>query len=185
MSLERRMSHLQGEHHARISPHKVIQNELKYDYSQLVKRFFERRPHTEFDGRGLFREFENPQYTELVELYELAPIDMPDFSLVKNVAFTRGFHLVTTWYDCIPSVATRQLTDDETQTMDEKLGKMFPDRVVTTQSLQESLIQDPSGVAWLEDMARAEFTEDTLAPFGAYKAITGIRKMYDALTATT
>lgn len=46
-----------------------------------------------------------------------------------------------------------------------------------------ALALDPSGATWLGEKARAEFTERNLALIGALKAITGARKMYEALTA--
>jgi len=73
---------------------------------------------------------------------------------------------------------------EKTAEVDYLLGNNFPGQNVTSKSLLKALMIDPSGAAWLEEMARNEFKNDQLGLTGALKAVAGARKMHSMLAIT-
>ena len=179
MSLERRVSQMRQKGGAESSPYSLILNALDKDSRDVWALYIQRNS----NRSGI--SFTDPLSTDLEEVYELRPTNLPTFSLPSNFSFTEGFSLVRRWYALVRPVATGQVALEDEQIMDSELGRMFPDRVVTTRNLRKALTVDPSGADWLNDMASAEFTEGTLALIGARKAITGVKNMYEALTSAT
>ena len=118
----------------------------------------------------------------LVELYELQPEELPSLVLSNNFQFVEGFsYVVGHWYPIVRAVGSGIATPASQHFMDQHLERMFPDAKVTTEGVRTALSEDPSGARWLEEMAKIEFRERSLALIGARKAITGARKMYEQL----
>lgn len=170
MSLERRVAQMRQEDGAEGSPYALIVGALNRDSSKVWEWY--RQGGVFADPNG-----------ELAEVYELTPDDIPDLSLPSNFSFTEGFSLVRQWYIRMKAISEGCVANEYEHIMDSELARMFRDRVVTTRSVRDTLDVDPSGATWLNEITRAEFTEGTLAFIGARKAITGVRNMYEALTA--
>ena len=113
----------------------------------------------------------------LVARYELSPTEPIDLS------FLSGFGMVSShWYPAIRIVSTLDLDERDEGIFNEELGRRFIDRYVTVASTREALIKDPSGAAFLEEMARLEFRNADDELKGALKAIAGARNLYEALS---
>lgn len=171
MSLERRVAQMRQEGGTESSPYSLILGALNRDSSKVWDWY--RQNGAVADPNG-----------ELAEIYELTRDDIPDLSLPSNFSFTEGFSLVRQWYVRMKAIAEVRVAQEDEHIMDSELARMFRDGVVTTRSVRGILDIDPSGASWLNEMARAEFTEGTLALTGARKAVAGVRNMYEALTAT-
>lgn len=161
------------------SVYSIVAKKLKQDGSRMFH--FLRQGQGQRHGGS----FADPIDAEMAETYELIPNDIPTLFLPGNLSFVDGFSYVTAhWYPLIRIVATEDMTSEGGRVMDEILDRMFPDGGITRQVLQEALRVDPSGATWLEERAKVEFNEGTLALIGARRAITGARKMYEALAST-
>lgn len=113
----------------------------------------------------------------LLDTYGLAPTESIDTS------FMSGFGMVAShWYPAIRIVSTIELALGDEEVFNEEFRRRFRDRYVTVENLRETLLHDPSGAKFLEEMARLEFrgADDELS--GALKAITGVRKLYETMT---
>ena len=171
MAIESRVARMRQEGGAESSPYALIVNALNRDSSKV------------WDWYSHGAAFADPS-GELAEVYELSNDDIADLSLPSSFRFTEGFSLVRRWYSLMKAIAENRVTQEDEPIMDSELARMFKDRFVTTGNVRDMLATDPSGAAWLGEMARAEFTDGTLALTGARKAIAGVRNMYTALTAT-
>lgn len=168
MSLERRVAQLKQESKEDRTVYSVIEGALKRDRDVLFTYFKQNR------GSGQCID------EELVDVYELRPDSIP-----FNVSFMSGFSLViSTWYPAIRVLTSHNFKSSDEHFFDSEFGRRFRDRVVTSHTLRDALIVDPSGATWLEEMAGAEFRQENLELLGARKAITGIRKMHELLTVT-
>lgn len=171
MSLERRIGQMRSEQSGQVSPYPLIEKALQGDREALFAYFKQNRSTQALDE-------------ELVDVYELRSTKPPTLTLPDDLSFIAGFSMVvSTWYPAIRIVSTVDFKPGDEQIFDEEFGRRFRDRFVTARTLREALASDPSGSTLLEEMARAEFREENLELIGALKAITGIRKMYQALTA--
>lgn len=119
----------------------------------------------------------------LVELYELRPVDLPELNLPDNLAFgVDGFAYVAShWYPLVRAVGSGRVKPEDEEFFNEHLARMLPDAHVTISDIRESLAEDASGASWLEQQVRAEFRQGNLSSLGARCAITGIRKLHEAL----
>lgn len=171
MLLENRILRMKQERPSSRSDYAVIAKALKVD-SSTIHTFFHNR------SRGLQQ---NPLDAELAEVYELTTAEVPTLALSGNLAFFSGFSYVgRQWYPWLNAVAISGPEDQ--QFLDQEMGRLFPDRAITAQNVQDALATDPSGATWLEEMARAHFRNDDLELIGGLRAVIGARKMYEGLT---
>ncbi|MBI2443320.1 MAG: hypothetical protein HYV40_05440 [Candidatus Levybacteria bacterium] len=170
MSLERRIAQMRQEGGAESSPYSLIVGALNRDSNKIWDWYSKGGAVADPNG-------------ELAEVYGLSRDDIPNLSLPSNFSFTEGFSLVRQWYVRMKAIAEGLVAPQDEPIMDSELARMFRDRIVTTGSVRDTLSVDPSGATWLSEMARAEFTEGTLALTGARKAIAGVRNMHTAIIA--
>lgn len=175
MTLENRAEQMRTEMTEPRSIYSVISAALKKD-GPVLYGFFERNLIARNGGA-----YADPVDIEIAEVYDLKPEGLPSLSLPSNLSFVSGFNYVTAhWYPIIETSVKPNVPDT---VVDYLLEQMFPDRSFTAQQLRDILAADPTGADWLGEMARAEFTSENLELAGALKAIGGIRKMHEALTA--
>ncbi len=142
---------------------------------------------------------------DVIELYGLQPAgpsSLSDLELPRNLAFLSGFSYVVSHFLPTLEEASRPSSGLPVELpieMQQRLRR-FPDagerykdslrsdmvaRYLATENARAALAIDPSGATWLEQKARREFQEDNLELTGALKAIYGIRKLYEQLSAET
>lgn len=177
MSLERRITNMQLDVAAGQSPYTLVGAALSKD-SHAIHDFFQGSLIERSGGVSA-----DPLDSELDEAYDLKPADNPSLSLPRNLNFFDGFSYVSGhWYPIVRIIGSGLIkTPQDEELLDTHLKTLFRDGDVTTHSVRESLSIDPTGANWLEERAKIEFTEGNLALIGARKAITGARKMYEAL----
>ena len=169
MSLERRAAQMRLENIEGIPVYSLIARALQKDREALFTYFKQ-------NGRSFTQALDD----ELVDVYELRLVEVPELTLPNSLSFVTGFSYVAShWYPLVRVAATGIIAPGDEHFMDTHLEGMFRDGRVTTQQLREALVADASGATWLEQIA---FRQGNLELIGARKAIIGARKMYEQLT---
>lgn len=170
MSFETRIERLRQQSEGQ-SAYAVVANSLKKDREAVFAYFNQNRINHDLSE-------------ELIDTYELRPAELPTLVLPNHLKFVSGFSYVAShWYPLVRAVGSGLVVPGDEDFMNDHLTRMFPDGIVTTQSMIDALSTDATGATWLEERARFEFRQGNLELLGATKAIIGAKKMYEALTA--
>ena len=148
MSLERRAAQMRLENIEGIPVYSLIARALQKDREALFTYFKQ-------NGRSFTQALDD----ELVDVYELRLVEVPELTLPNSLSFVTGFSYVAShWYPLVRVAATGIIAPG-----DEHLNQI-------------------RGCVTGKQIARVEFRQGNLELIGARKAIIGARKMYEQLT---